>query len=215
MRLGEPLAIYDTMLADATLEQIKTYLNTQGFFEANTDLQIRIENKLVFVKYLIEEGQPHLIDTIIYNTDDNNIDSLIYTEIDESLLKNGERYNQENLAEERVRIEEILVNNGYYGFSRQYINYVVDTTVGDHKMAIELRILKPAANTNHKIYTIDSVIFTTDVTSTSRNFKRFHEDYKGITYKYIKDRFAKKSIFFMSLLFNDNTCNLECQDFRC
>ena len=85
-----------------------------------------------------------------------------------------------------------MLNNGYYGFSRQYINYVVDTTIGDHKMAIELRILKPAENTNHKKYTIDSVIFTTDVTSTSRNLKRFHEEYKGITYKYVKDRFSKK-----------------------
>jgi len=192
MRLGEPLAIYDNILANATLEQITTYLNTQGFFEAKTDLKVRIENKLIFATYLIEEGLPHLIDTIIYNTGDKNIDSLIYTSIEESVLKVGDRYNQENLADERTRIEALLVNNGYYGFSRQYINYVVDTTIGDHKMAIELKILKPAENTNHKIYTIDSVIFTTDVTSSSRNFKRFHEYYKGITYKYIKDRFSKK-----------------------
>jgi len=192
MRLGEPLAIYDNILANATQEQIRTYLNTKGFFEAETNLNVRVENKLVFATFLIEEGRPHLIDTIIYNTGDEKIDSLIYASIDESLLKVGDRYDQENLSEERTRIEALLVNNGYYGFSRQYINYVVDTTIGDYKMAIELKILKPAENTNHKIYTIDSVIFTTDVTSTSRNLKRFHEEYKGITYKYVKDRYSKK-----------------------
>jgi len=192
MRLGEPLAIYDDMLANATMEQINTYLNTQGFFEADTKLKIRIENRLAYVSYLIERGQPHIIDTIIYNTGDRNIDSLIMASKEDRLIKVGDRYNQENLTDERTRIETKLQNNGYYGFSRQYINYVVDTTIGDHKMAIEMKILKPSANTNHKVYTIDSVIFTTDVTSTSRNYKRFHEVYNGITYKYIKESYSKK-----------------------
>jgi hypothetical protein len=192
MRLGEPLAIYDDILAEATVEQINTYLNTQGFFDAETKLAMRVEKKLVFISYLINEGKPHIIDSIIYNTGDENIDSLIYSAAEESLIKTGERYNQENLTDERARIEELLQNNGYYGFSRQYINYVVDTTVGDHKMAIELKILKPSANTNHKIYTIDSVVFTTDVSSTSRNLKRFHEVYNGITYKYIEYNYSKK-----------------------
>ena len=192
MRLGEPLAIYDDILAEATVEQINTYLNTQGFFNAETELGMRVENKLVFVSYVINEGRPHIIDTVIFNTGDKSIDSLIFASKEESLLKIGDRYNQENLTDERTRIERLLQNNGYYGFSRQYINYVVDTTIGDHKMAIELKILKPAENTNHKIYNIDSVIFTTDVTSTSSNLKRFHEVYNGITYKYIKDNFSKK-----------------------
>ena len=192
MRLGEPLAIFDQILADATMEQINTYLNTQGFFEAKTDLRLRIEDKLVFISYIIEEGQSHVIDTIIYNTGDPNIDGLIEQSREESLIEVGERYNQENLTNERARIERLLQDNGYYGFSRQYINYVVDTTVGKHKIAIELKILKPSENTNHKIYTIDSVVFTTDVTSAAGNLKRFHEVYNGITYKYVKDSYSKK-----------------------
>lgn len=192
MRLGEPLAIYDNMLAGATLEQINTYLNTQGFFEANTKLHLRYEDKLVFIRYFIEEGRPHLIDTILYNTGDPNIDSLILSSSEESMIKIGDRYNQENLTEERARIETLLQNNGYYGFSRQYIMYTVDTTIGDYKMAIEMKILKPSANSNHKVYTVDSVIFTTDVTSTTRSLKRFYEVYNGITYKYVKDRYSKK-----------------------
>jgi len=192
MRLGEPLAIYDEMLAEATLEQINTYLNTQGFFEARTDLLMRVENRMVFLTYRINEGQPHIIDSIIYNTRDPNIDSIIFATTEESLINTGDRYNQDNLADERARIETLLQNNGYYGFSRQYINYVVDTTIGDHLMAIELKILKPSENTNHKIYTIDSVIFTTDVASTSSYLKRFHEVYNGITYKYVKDNYSKK-----------------------
>ncbi len=192
MRLGEPLAIFDTILAEATMEQIVTFLNTQGFFHAKTELRIRVENKLVFLYYDVTEGRPHIIDSIIYDTGNKNIDSLIQKTQENSFLKIGDRYSQNNLIEERNRIERLLQNNGYYAFSRQYINYMVDTTIGDHQVAIELKILKPSRNASHKIYTIDSVIFTTDVSSATSNNKRFYSVYNGITYKYVDDKYSKK-----------------------
>lgn len=192
MRIGEPLAIFDTILADATIEQIITYLNTQGFFSAKTKLKVRVENKLVFLYYEVDEGTPHVLDSIIYDSEDWNIDSLIQVTQKNSFLKIGERYSQDNLIEERNRIERLLQNNGYYAFSRQYINYTVDTSLGDHRVAIELKILKPSRSASHKVYTIDSVTFTTDVTTQSSNFKRFYKVYNGITYKYVDEKYSKK-----------------------
>lgn len=192
MRLGEPLAIFDTTLARATLEQITTYLNTRGFFNAEAHLKLNSEEDLMFVTYQVMENDPFIIDSLIYDTKNPRIDSLIHASQDKSLLQIGERYNQENLVNERIRMEELLQDNGYYTFSRQYINYRVDTTVGNHKVAIEVEIYKPSKNSNHKIYTIDSVIFTTDVSSPTTNFKRFYERYNGITYKYIQDIYSKK-----------------------
>jgi outer membrane protein insertion porin family len=192
MRLGEPLAVYDTSLAHATLQQLTTYLNTNGFFNAETNMQLRLEDRLVFVTYQIRENQPHIIDSILYDTDNPKIDSLIAMNSENSFLKIGDRYSQDNLVEERNRIEELLQDNGYYAFSRQYINYQIDTTIGDHQVAINLQIYKPSRNANHKVYTIDSVIFTTDVSSSTTNFKRFYERYNGVTYKYIDDDYSKK-----------------------
>jgi len=194
MRLGEPLAIFDTTLSQATIEQITTYLNTNGFFNAETNLRVRVEEKLVFVTYQIEENRPHIIDSLILDTNNRQIDSLIKSTEEDSFLKVGDRYNQENLAEERNRIEELLQNSGYYAFSRQYINYRIDTTVGDHKVIVELQIYKPSRNVNHKVYTIDSVIFTTDVGSLTSNLKRFYERYNGITYKYVENDYSKKML---------------------
>jgi outer membrane protein assembly factor BamA len=194
MRLGEPLAVFDTTLAQSTLEQITTYLYTNGFFNAETSLSIKEREKLAFVTYNIKENTPHKIDSINYDTDNPKIDSILQETAEDSYLKKGDRYQQENLVEERIRIEELLQNNGYYAFSRQYINYQIDTSIGDHKVGIILQIYKPSRNTNHKVYTIDSVIFTTDVSSMTSNFKRFYERYNGITYKYIDDDYSKKML---------------------
>ncbi len=192
MRLGQPLAVFDTTLAQATLAQITTYLNTNGFFNAQTSMRVKVEDKLVFVTFQVQENEPHIIDSIIYDTGNPKIDSIIAMNSKDSYLKIGERYRQENLVEERNRIEELLQDNGYYAFSRQYINYQIDTTIGDHQVAINLQIYKPARSANHKVYTIDSVIFTTDVSSSTSNFKRFYERYNGVTYKYIDDDYSKK-----------------------
>jgi outer membrane protein insertion porin family len=192
MRLGQPLAVFDTSLAQATVSQITTYLNTNGFFNAETNMHVVLKNQRVFVTYQVQENRPHLIDTIFYETANPQIDSLIEINSKDSHIKIGDRYSQENLVAERSRIEELLQNNGYYAFSRQYINYQIDTTLGDHKVAVNLQIYKPSRNSNHKVYTIDSVIFTTDVSSMTSNFKRFHERYNGVTYKYIDDDYSKK-----------------------
>jgi hypothetical protein len=194
MRLGEPLAVFDTTLAESTLEQITTYLNTNGFFNAETVLSVKEQNKLVSAIFHVDENKPHLIDSIIIETDNPKIDSIIQENSKDSYLKVGERYQQENLAEERIRIEELLQNNGYYAFSRQYINYQIDTTIGKNKVGIILQIYKPSRNANHKVYTIDSVIFTTDVSSMTANFKRFYERFNGVTYKYIDDDYSKKML---------------------
>ena len=192
MRMGEPLAIYDTILSTASLDQMKTYLNTQGYFNARTSLDMKRVGRRLQLVYRIDEGQPHLIDTIILNTGDKKIDSILIANESESLLQVGDRYNQDNLNEERNRIENLLQDNGYYAFSRQYINYRVDTSLGDYKSRIDLVVLKPSRNASHKQFKIDSIIFTTDVRSPTSNFKRFHKTYNGITYKYIKDNYSNK-----------------------
>ncbi len=204
MRLGEPLAVFDTTQARNTLDQIVTFLNTKGFFNADAKMELRAENELMFVKYRITENQPHLIDSLIYSVDNPGIDSLIQATNEESFLKEGERYDQDNLVSERNRIEELLQNNGYYAFSRQYINYNIDTTIGDHGVAVDLVIYRPSRNTRHKIYTIDSVIFTTDVSSPTSNFKRFYEPYNGITYKFVKDEYSKKILDRRVFVYPDN-----------
>jgi outer membrane protein insertion porin family len=192
MRMGEPLAIYDSALCSNTVSQMETYLFTRGYFESTVKMNIARNEKLYTINYMVNEGKPHVVDSIIYSIDDAVVDSLVTVNLKDSYLKKGNRYSQEDLVKERERIELLLQNNGYYAFNRLYITYVVDTSIGDHKIAVKLNISKPDRSPEYKIFKIDSVIFTTDVTNEPLNFKRYSERYNGITYRYIKDVYSKK-----------------------
>ncbi|MFC2125514.1 BamA/TamA family outer membrane protein [Bacteroidota bacterium] len=192
MRWGEPISVYDSSLRDETIIQLSTYMKTKGFFESKVESRYSEENKLIFINYDITEGEPHILDSIIYNSNDPVIDSLIHTHHNEKLLNIGDNYDQDNLVKERERIETLLQDNGFYAFSRQYIKYFVDTSGGQHRVQIEMLINKPVSGYTHKKFMVDSVIFTTDAGLNPPNTKRFYSTFNGITYKYLEDIYSRK-----------------------
>lgn len=194
MRQGEPLAVFDETLVEETVSQMNAFLHTKGFFTNEVDYDLKIRKKRVTVDYEINEGQPYLIDTIIYKTENPVISGHIRENWDQRILVEGEVYDQEKFTAERNRIDEMLKNRGFYDFSKQYIEYNVDTaTLDNRKVSVELVINRPAGRGYHKVYKIDSVIFTTDASiRTPKTGKRKTSTYNGVTYKYFEEMFSKE-----------------------
>lgn len=192
MRWGEPLAIYDSAKSTEAATQMENYLHTKGFFLGETSYDIDTSGKKITVNFRIVENGPYRIDSLIFTSSDSNIVSLYKTYESEILLEKDEIYDQAVLTAERERLDNLLKNNGYFDFSRQYVEFNVDTTVTDEKrVMIETVILDPAKRGHHKVFRIDSVYFTTDAGFRS-SFNRTKETYKGIVYKYYQDEYAKK-----------------------
>ena len=192
MRWGEPLAIYDSSLANTTRDQMLSYLNTKGFFNGTVSHDIKLNGKRVTSIYTVVENQPYNIDTITYSTDDSTIARLIKTSEEESNIEKGQVYDQEKLGAERDRIDNLLKNNGYFDFSRQYVTYKVDSTVGDHAVSINLIVNEPADRNYHKQYRLDSVVFTTDADLRGLGGKRQTSTFNNITYRYYRYEYYKK-----------------------
>lgn len=193
MRLGEPLAVYDSSQIEATRQQMETYLFNKGFFNSDVKLNVEKKDKLCFITYNVKEGRPDIIDSIDYITPNPVMDSLLAATMDDANIRKGDKYDQDKLVSEQERIEQLFQDNGFYDFNRQYIVCRVDTQIlGSYKTAIQFIIDKPDRMSDYRIFTIDSVIFTTDVTNTPANFKRFSENYNGVTYRYIKDVYSKR-----------------------
>jgi outer membrane protein assembly factor BamA len=192
MRWGEPVSVYDEEIVDKTRMQMNQYLRNRGYFNGSVEYRTKIKGRRKFVTYLIEEDLPHIIDTIRIVTNDNTIRNLLSESADKSFIKSGERYDQQNLVNERERVEKVLKNNGYFDFSRQYIVYDVITDIKPYSQEVNLIINEPARRDFHKQFIIDSVIFVTDSDTPpilpSRSFFIFND----ITYQYYKKRFSKK-----------------------
>ena len=191
MRWGEPLAVYDSGLAETTRAQMESYLHTEGYFNGDVEHSIEVDNKRVTSIYAVQERMPYRVDTVVYRSDDKNILSLIEQNFKERVIKEGQIYDQDKFGQERERIEDLLKNQGYYDFSRQYIDFSVDSTVGNHEVRVYTNIKEPAKRGYHQAFTIDSVIFTTDADVPGVG-ERETSSYNGVTYRYYNYQYYKK-----------------------
>ena len=87
-----------------------------------------------------------------------------------------------------------MKNNGYFDFSKQYITFEVDTTLGNHQISVGTSILNPANGNSHRVFRIDSVIFTTDANLQIQNLniERSTEVFNQVTYRNYVKRYSKK-----------------------
>ena len=196
MRIGEAPAIFDSSVSKSTVGQLERYLHTHGYFNAAVDYQAQIMEDLVTVEYKITRREPYIIDSLITSVDNVRIDSLLSANVSSSLLKKGEIYNQKNLTDERERITKLLNDNGFYDFSRQFVSFQVDSSTiqSGKNVIINTMINNKNDGSQHKVFRLDSVIFTTDADIRGVPVDRKDEVFNGIHYRFYKKRYAKKII---------------------
>lgn len=193
MQWGEKVSVYDSLSMNQTVEKITSLAFNRGYFEARTTTEITEKKKRVSIVYHLAPGIPFTYDTIFYRVPDTVMMNILKAADAESKIRIGDRYDQRILGDERDRVEILFKDHGYYDFSKQYIDYQVDTTYGHrHSIALQLTISDPANRPYHKTFRIDSIIFRTDAGILDRANKRQSVMYKGINYNYLVDEYSKR-----------------------
>lgn len=159
MRWGEPPVIYNPQQKDLTENNLLRYLHTKGYFDAQVSSKVKLRHKRAYITYQIKENKPYLIRKIQLNTADTAIQQLLEPYEQQSLMQQGQNYDQDVLTHERERIQELLLNQGYFGFSKQYISFNIDTTGDDRTVAVETVVALPTGSKAHRTYPIDSVVW--------------------------------------------------------
>lgn len=189
MRYGEPPVIYDPQQGVATEQRLLAYLYTKGYFKAQVNSEVKRYDQKAIITYQIEENQPYVLGKLRLNTSDKAIERLLQNHQQQSLLKEGDQYDQEALYQERERIDELLSNHGYFSFNRQYIRFDVDTSAADGAVVVETVIDMPAASQAHPVFEIDRVEWDVDADQ-SEEAKQGHDTHhNGVTFKHLKRQF--------------------------
>ena len=192
MRWGEPIAILDSANIDLSKVNLERYVHSKGWFRAKVNYDVKIKQRKAFVDYAVNQGPRYRLDSIFVDIPDTAMKSLLRSKRPNRKIVKGQPYDSELLSEERQRIDNVLKNNGYYNFTRQYVRFEVDTTWGEHQVAIKLSILLPQGQQKHKIFQLDSVIFTTDASVQEFGRNRQSKLYKGIKYQYFDRKYSEK-----------------------
>ncbi len=166
--LGEPPAYFQVTDVQNNTQKMRSYLVQHGFFLAKTSYRVdTLLGRRVRVNYLVEENIPFHLRNITYRIADPTVDSLVRQSLSKSLLKSGDRYSADNITNERIRIEELLRNQGYYAFSRQFIPVPLDADADTSRTVqkdslprpidLWVNIVNPPGQKRHPVYQIGDV----------------------------------------------------------
>lgn len=193
MRTGNPVILYDSVKTLESQIQINSYLVNQGFFDASVSTQVEKKKHRATVTYDIVENEPYRIDTVFQSTTDGNMMDL-FKNSKGSLIRIGDRYIQNVLSRERQRVEDLLKDNGYYTFSKSYIEYNVYKDSVDKTVGIEQVIRPPNYAEHHKIYTFDSIQFIIGSPVDVIPDQEVRTYFNGTEFILYRDRYAERII---------------------
>lgn len=204
MQWGEAVSAYDSSLVTETVHRFSEYLFNQGYFSNSVIPKVTLLQKFVNVNYRITPGSPYLIDSIHYQTSDSTIHTLLTKSQKASALRKGDRYIADNFNKERERVDLLLKDNGFFNFSRQYIEYDIDTSyLSNRKVSVIVVILDPADQEHHKQFMIDSVNFIIN-TSNEKNEEWKHTEYRNTTYSFLRRDYSLKILSQRVFLYPNN-----------
>jgi len=154
--MGEPPVAYDSLLTHKSIKQLHIYLDNKGYYDNKVTYELKIKkNRVKWLKYNIKTGAPYLIRNLKYEVEDKNVETYVLLNHIKTLIRKGTVFDIDLLDKERTRIKQMLQNEGYYYFNKNYIKFKVDSTIGNKQIDIAVLIAnKKVQNTNNK----DSVI---------------------------------------------------------
>jgi hypothetical protein len=201
-KAGEAPVIVDSSRSQKSLERIRSYFNTKGYF--NNLGSIRVDttgNRRAAVQYNIDLGKPYLVDTLSRDIASPQIDSLYQLHKDASLVRQGDQFDLKLFTAERERLTDIFRNSGVWNFQESSITYDIlrDTLTerDDQLMEVELNIENPRSRgevqqaTPYRVHRIDSVNIFADHSFADRREELQSVRYEDITVFY-KDKLRYK-----------------------
>jgi outer membrane protein insertion porin family len=194
MQWGEKVSVFDSANVTGTVSRLDGYLFTKGYFLGKTTYKTAEFKKRVSVKYFIQPGPHYYYDSVSYDVADSVVGKIIDQNKSEKLVKKGDTFDQDKLNKERERIDLLLKDHGYFDFSRQYVDFDIDTAFKPgYKIALRVEVKNPVRRDFHKQFKVDSVSFTTDASTTPiAKAIRQTQAYRGITFNYYIDQYSKK-----------------------
>ena len=169
-RIGEPPVVLDEDLKEKTSEQLTLYMRNKGFYHVEVSDTTLFRNHRARVVYTVNPNQPYRIRNITYFFQDATLSPMVMADTMSGKFRVGEPFDVDMLQQERIRIETLLRNRGYYSFTREYVYFEVDSALNSQQVDITLGISNypkqdirgKLVHVDHPVYKIRDVYMVTE-----------------------------------------------------
>ncbi|MHA4738504.1 translocation and assembly module lipoprotein TamL [Dyadobacter sp. MSC1_007] len=199
--LGEAPVYYIRAEAEQNAEKMQKYLYNNGFFDAKVGFEPDTIFNRIRVYYNVTENRPTMIRDVQYQVYNRIADSIITADEKNVALVPKKRYDGDTFEEERVRIETLLRDQGYMGFSRQNVSYLVNDTIHNpatdslfKSVDVKVRVDMPNEGNKSVRYGVNSVSFEVlpPYGTSDSLFRKDTTYFEGIKYVFADKRFSTK-----------------------
>lgn len=143
---GEAPVLLDTFEILRSEQNLRNYLFSKGYFNCDITHSIKYHGKKATVTYYIIPKSPYVIDKVNLSADDAEIDRFLNENLSNSLLVSGQILDVDNIANERARLTNVLRNNGYFDFTKDYFDFELDTVISNHTVNINISVANKSEN---------------------------------------------------------------------
>jgi len=154
---GEAPVFMSDVNPNLTTKIIDANLFNIGIFNGNTEFNIiekKHTSKIVYISHIPEQ---FIIKDLTYAFSDDSLSKIILAEKDKSLIIPGEEYNLSKLKNERIRIDNVLKDNGYFYFNPDYLIFKADTSAANHTITLKLTLKDSIPQNALSVYRINKV----------------------------------------------------------
>lgn len=156
-KTGQPPVLMSSVKPGVTSEIIDAKLFNIGIFKSFTESKTIEKKRSAKVIYTSHVHMPYLVKDLTYSISDDSLSRLILSEKDKSLIKPGDDYNLDILKNERIRIDAILKNNGYFYFNPDYLLFKADTSNINRDVTFKLTLKDSIPENALTVYRINKV----------------------------------------------------------
>src|SRR5690606_12599748 len=156
-KLGEPPVLLSQLDLDHNVKVLESSLVNRGYFHARVSGDTTVKRKKAKATYTVEAGSRYFIDSVSFAKDSARLTQDILASTNETFLKSGEPFDLAVIKGERDRIDFYLKERGYYFFDPGYIIVQVDSTIGNNKVHLHLKVKPETPDQARGIYYINDV----------------------------------------------------------
>lgn len=161
---GEEPVLLSNVKPGATASVMDAALYNNGIFNSYTQYEIAEKKHTAKVIYTSYIHKPYVIKNLIYAISDDSISRIILTDKENSLIKPEQNYSLALLVNERIRIDNLLKNNGYFYFNPDYLLFKADSSTVDQSVTLKLTLKDSIPPEAKIIYYINNVYINQNYT---------------------------------------------------
>jgi outer membrane protein assembly factor BamA len=147
---GQAPVLMSSIKPQATAAIIDAKLFNIGIFNSMTEFRVVEKEHTASIVYTSYIHTRFKVKEVQYSISDDSISHIIHSASDMTVIKAGDDYNLELLKAERIRIDALLKNKGYFYFNPDYLLFKADTSDVNRTITLKLT-LKDSIPENAKI----------------------------------------------------------------